>query len=155
MIREYLHSSARVARLCCVATLLLDVVASCGSPHTAGAGARDAGQSAGSTAADSGAPQAAEAGVPTGQHASAGQSAGSPAAPVVAGRDATPGEPGKRACQSDADCRMQADYCTGCDCEALGPGENVRGCAGSAVSCLVDPCAGKSVLCVRGQCLAE
>jgi hypothetical protein len=139
MIRDYRHSLLRVAELCCVASLLFGV--SCGSPHTAGSGARDAGQSAGSTAADSGEPNVS--------------GSGSSATPVMAGRDATAGKPGESSCQSHAECRLEADYCTGCDCVALGTGENVRACSGAGVNCLVDPCRSKSALCVRGQCVAE
>lgn len=137
-----------------MAALLFGGVASCGSPHTAGPGARDAGQSAGSTAADSGEPtsRAGAGGLQAGQSGSAG---GDSAAPGVAGRDATAGEPAKQSCESNADCRMEADYCTGCDCVALGPGERVRACSGPGVNCLVDPCGRKSALCVRGKCVAE
>lgn len=62
---------------------------------------------------------------------------------------------GSSACQTSADCQLQADYCTGCDCVALGPGEKLRACPGAGVSCLVDPCGSKSAQCVSGKCVAH
>lgn len=59
------------------------------------------------------------------------------------------------ACQTNADCRAQADYCTGCDCVALGPGEVVRECAGPGVNCLVEPCGSKTARCVSGKCAMQ
>jgi hypothetical protein len=62
---------------------------------------------------------------------------------------------GSSACQSSADCQVQADYCTGCDCVALGQGQSVRGCSGPGVDCLLDPCGSKTAQCVAGKCVAQ
>jgi hypothetical protein len=57
------------------------------------------------------------------------------------------------ACARDADCRVEADYCTGCDCRALATGEQLPVCPGPGVRCLVDPCAQKKAQCLSGQCV--
>ena len=50
-------------------------------------------------------------------------------------------------CATDADCHLEADYCTGCDCRALGPRRRSRSAAGPACSaspmraCRRRPCA--------------
>jgi hypothetical protein len=46
------------------------------------------------------------------------------------------------------------DYCTGCDCRALGPGGALATCTGPGVRCLVAPCASKVARCLEGQCVA-
>lgn len=74
---------------------------------------------------------------------------GSPAPGDVGG---TCQRPKAGACTSSADCKLQADYCTGCDCVALGAGEAIDACSGPGVRCLVDPCASKSVQCTAGKC---
>jgi hypothetical protein len=61
---------------------------------------------------------------------------------------------GGGACTSDADCRLEADYCTGCDCRALAPGQSVPPCSGPGVRCLVDPCSTKAAKCSNGLCTA-
>jgi hypothetical protein len=63
--------------------------------------------------------------------------------------------PTESQCTTDADCTLVADYCTGCDCRALGPGESLPKCAGPGVSCLVDPCGTKTAACVGGMCVAN
>jgi len=56
------------------------------------------------------------------------------------------------ACSRDTDCRVEADYCTGCDCRALATGQSLPRCPGPGVRCLVDPCGGKMAACVNGRC---
>jgi|GEM_PF-1826644 len=56
-------------------------------------------------------------------------------------------------CNSDADCRVEADYCTGCDCRVLGIGGTLATCTGPGVQCLLDPCTSKVALCSNGQCV--
>ena len=65
----------------------------------------------------------------------------------------TPG--GGGACTGDADCRVEADYCTGCDCRALATNQSLPPCSGPGVRCLVDPCNGKRARCVNGQCAVQ
>lgn len=61
---------------------------------------------------------------------------------------------GGGACTYDGDCHLQADYCTGCDCRALAPGQSVPACTGPGVRCLVDPCSTRTAKCVNGMCAA-
>jgi hypothetical protein len=56
-------------------------------------------------------------------------------------------------CASDADCRAVADYCTGCDCRALGPREELPFCDGPGVRCLRDPCDGQTAVCEGSLCV--
>lgn len=56
------------------------------------------------------------------------------------------------ACKSDADCVLFSNYCTGCDCRALGRDEGTPKCAGPGVRCLVDPCMKRHAACVEGRC---
>lgn len=58
-------------------------------------------------------------------------------------------------CTTDADCRAEADYCTGCDCLALSTNESVPYCPGPGVKCFADPCTAKAAACVGGQCVLE
>ena len=62
--------------------------------------------------------------------------------------------PSTWACRDDSDCTLMDDYCTGCDCRALGPKGTLAACSGSGVQCLVAPCANKVALCKEGQCVA-
>jgi hypothetical protein len=62
--------------------------------------------------------------------------------------------PSTWACASDSDCTLKDDYCTGCDCRALGPKGSLATCSGSGVQCLVAPCASKIARCLAGQCVA-
>jgi hypothetical protein len=59
------------------------------------------------------------------------------------------------ACMTDADCRTEADYCTGCDCRALAKGQSLPPCSGPGVRCLRDPCSDKKAACVNGACVAQ
>ena len=55
-------------------------------------------------------------------------------------------------CARDADCRLEADYCTGCDCRALAANQKLPVCQGPGVACLIDPCGSKKAQCVNGAC---
>lgn len=57
-------------------------------------------------------------------------------------------------CGADADCRVTSDYCTGCNCRALGPKQELPACAGPGVRCLADPCMAKVAVCKFGHCEA-
>ncbi len=59
---------------------------------------------------------------------------------------------GSPECASDADCRLEADYCTGCDCLALSNSESVPACDGPGVRCFADPCMSSAAVCVDGSC---
>jgi hypothetical protein len=54
---------------------------------------------------------------------------------------------------TDADCHLDADYCTGCVCAALATGQSVPACPGPGVRCLRDPCSGAKAACVNGGCV--
>jgi hypothetical protein len=61
--------------------------------------------------------------------------------------------PSRRAtCYSDADCHVAANYCDGCECVVLGPGESLPKCTGTPVQCFVDPCRGVEAHCDNGHC---
>ena len=55
-------------------------------------------------------------------------------------------------CNVDADCRLFSDYCTGCDCRALGKGQKDPTCSGPGVRCFADPCQRQVAVCERGRC---
>jgi hypothetical protein len=57
-------------------------------------------------------------------------------------------------CKSDADCRLVDDYCGGCNCLALAPGESAPKCT-DPVACFVEPCLNKKAACVSGSCVAQ
>jgi len=59
------------------------------------------------------------------------------------------------ACARDADCRLEADYCTGCDCVALAPGQSVKACSGPGVRCFADPCGTKQAACQDHACVVR
>ena len=75
--------------------------------------------------------------------AGTGGSAAGPAAPASG-----------KACASDVDCRLVADYCTGCDCRPLAADAPNPACAGPGVRCLADPCLNKKAACDKGRCVA-
>ena len=58
------------------------------------------------------------------------------------------------ACKADGDCRLFSDYCTGCDCRALGANEKNPICSGPGVRCIRDPCDDKRAACQGGRCAA-
>jgi hypothetical protein len=58
-------------------------------------------------------------------------------------------------CSVDADCRVEADYCTGCDCRPLASAETLPVCEGPGVRCFADPCLGQSAACVGGVCVTQ
>ncbi|MBC7173148.1 MAG: hypothetical protein H5U40_11995 [Polyangiaceae bacterium] len=64
-----------------------------------------------------------------------------PSAPDVPGDaplgSSEPPEPG--ACIADDDCREEDNYCGGCHCLALGPGETAPTCR-DPVACFASPC---------------
>jgi hypothetical protein len=60
---------------------------------------------------------------------------------------------GPSSCRTADDCRLFADYCTGCDCRALGSHEADPSCQSpSGIRCLADPCATYTVACISGSC---
>ena len=58
-------------------------------------------------------------------------------------------------CTGPADCRLEADYCTGCNCRALSPGEKLPVCTTPGVQCFADPCGGKAPICKGGKCVLQ
>lgn len=59
---------------------------------------------------------------------------------------------GSSVCKVDADCVATSDYCTGCNCRALGPKQQLPACAGPGVRCFADPCLNKTAVCKAGHC---
>jgi hypothetical protein len=55
-------------------------------------------------------------------------------------------------CRTNTDCRLFSDYCTGCDCRALGAGEVDPVCSGPGVRCFADPCLKQNAVCQAGRC---
>jgi len=63
---------------------------------------------------------------------------------------------GGGACTRDSDCRLEADYCTGCDCRPLATSQSLSPCAGPGVRCLLDPCSvAGTAACVNGYCVIQ
>jgi hypothetical protein len=58
-------------------------------------------------------------------------------------------------CNTDADCRLEDDYCTGCDCRALSSSETLPACTGPGVRCQREPCGGLTARCVANACTAR
>ena len=58
-------------------------------------------------------------------------------------------------CSTAADCHLVSDYCGGCNCLSLAPGEKQPACATTPVACLIDPCSTKTAACVGGHCVAQ
>lgn len=50
------------------------------------------------------------------------------------------------ACNTDADCKLSDNYCGGCACDALGPGQTPTTCS-NPVNCFVQPCMNKVAKC--------
>lgn len=77
------------------------------------------------------------------------------AAPDSAGHDSSTTGAGAT-CTSPTDCRAYSSYCGGCTCEALEATAPDPVCDAGAVSCLVDPCSGRSVMCASThQCALQ
>jgi hypothetical protein len=59
-------------------------------------------------------------------------------------------------CASSSDCRKEDNYCGGCNCLALGPGETGPTCT-TPVACFAEPCAVTpgSATCVNGKCVLQ
>ena len=66
-----------------------------------------------------------------------------------------PTTPAAGACTTDADCRLFADYCTGCDCRVLAKDDKDPTCDGPGVKCFADPCMKKTAVCEAGKCTAK
>lgn len=60
-----------------------------------------------------------------------------------------------KTCTTANDCRLVDDYCTGCNCRALGPGETLPACTGPGVQCLIAPCDGEAPTCKDGRCILK
>lgn len=60
-------------------------------------------------------------------------------------------------CSNPTDCRLFSSYCSTdpCKCIPLLKGEPSPKCAGTMVTCLVDPCNGKTADCAAGMCAAK
>jgi hypothetical protein len=140
---------------------------SCGDAAGAGGAAGVAGAGgaagAGGSGGSAGAPCASTSSCAAGEvcttedgvcHAPPGCSMGVACPAVCYGTCRPAGDVGG-ACSRDADCRVEADYCTGCDCRALATGQRVPACPGPGVRCLVDPCGGKTAACVNGGCIVQ
>lgn len=77
-----------------------------------------------------------------------------PPAEVPVGEEPAPQSAG--ACTTDSDCRKEDNYCGGCHCLALGPGETAPTCD-DPVQCFAQPCgvtAGEPA-CVDGRCVLQ
>jgi len=70
-----------------------------------------------------------------------------------AAQDGKSGKDGSRLCAADGDCHLTATYCEACRCVAQGKGEVPASCAGAAVRCVADPCAGQKAVCRSGSCV--
>ena len=75
-----------------------------------------------------------------------------PAEGAAAPPPAEPAAVAPARCKADADCVTFSDYCTGCDCRALGKAQAAPGCSGPGVRCLRDPCADATARCKGGIC---
>ena len=75
---------------------------------------------------------------------------GAPCPAIACGTKLGPGVFGT--CQTDSDCRLFDDYCTGCACRALSKSEKDPVCPGPGVRCFAEPCAMKKVACMFGVC---
>src|SRR5206468_9592221 len=57
-------------------------------------------------------------------------------------------------CKTDTDCQLVDDYCGGCHCLALAPGEKAPTCT-DPVQCLAEPCRLKTAACSNGNCVVQ
>lgn len=55
-------------------------------------------------------------------------------------------------CKADADCRLFANYCDGCGCQALSSSNPDPFCSGTTVACFAYPCMNKTAVCQGGTC---
>ncbi len=55
-------------------------------------------------------------------------------------------------CGGNDDCRLHANYCDTCRCDALRADAEAPTCSGAKVDCFVDPCRGKVARCVNSAC---
>jgi hypothetical protein len=64
-------------------------------------------------------------------------------------------QPASSGCQARADCRLFSSYCTSapCQCFALARGDHDPACSSGTQTCIVDPCANKTVDCQAGACV--
>ena len=62
-------------------------------------------------------------------------------------------DPAQDECVTDADCRLEDNYCGGCSCLPLSTNEQGPTCT-NPVNCFASPCAvsSKKAACVNGQC---
>ena len=58
-------------------------------------------------------------------------------------------------CTTDADCTLMDDYCDGCNCLALGPGQTLPACQGTIVNCFAQPCMNRTAVCLSGKCSVQ
>lgn len=58
-------------------------------------------------------------------------------------------------CSKDSDCRVEATYCSSCECVALGPDQQVPECQGPGVQCFNDPCVARHAVCDNNTCVIE
>jgi hypothetical protein len=79
----------------------------------------------------------------------AGTSGGTTAA------DASGGTTAPAACSGDGDCRAYPSHCDTCECLAVGAKAPDPKCAGTDVSCLIDPCIDKVAKCKDGTCVIQ
>jgi hypothetical protein len=146
-----------------------------GSTLSGGSGSDSGGSSGSASSSGSGEDAGAEASLPTTDASSdSGVSCGAVTCPVgqsccnsSCGICTLPGsacaavicEPdagsGSSVCKTDSNCRLFDDSCTGCDCRALDMNQADPICSSPGLSCLMEPCAGKSAACVGGQCVAQ
>jgi hypothetical protein len=56
-------------------------------------------------------------------------------------------------CNSDGDCKLVDDYCGGCKCDAIGPGQSAPTCT-NPVQCLKEPCQGQVAHCLNHACVS-
>ena len=77
-------------------------------------------------------------------------------APVDSGVDAIvdSGSTSDAGCSGASDCKLYSSYCStaACQCIPLGKNEPNPTCGGGTVTCLVDPCLGKTAVCNGAKC---
>ncbi|HMR07531.1 MAG TPA: hypothetical protein PKA88_17235, partial [Polyangiaceae bacterium] len=87
---------------------------------------------------------------------SAGSSSGGSAGSATGGAGGAPPDAGAGTqCKKTDDCRLFSSMCDSCTCIPLAKKDKDPKCTGTPVSCLVDPCQGKSPLCSNGFCVSQ